>query len=184
MPDQWLDRIERLKKRWAKYQRYFTETHVPARTTLLREGDFSRKIFFVKKGSLGASVDNRGKDVTFQFFFEGDAVASIESFWSHQPSPMRISTIEPSTLIVLRKDGFEALLRDFPETKDLLLEMAIRRFAQYSKLFLSYLKTTPRQRYLALLKENPKIVQRIPQHLIASYLGITPVSLSRIRRNI
>ena len=182
MLDQWLDRIPKLKKRWTRYQRFFTEIHVPAKTTLLKEGEISRRIFFVRKGSLRASVDNRGKDTTFQFFFEGDAVASIESFWTRQPSPMRISSIEPSTLGVLHKDGFDALVRDFPEINDLLLELAIRRLEQYAKLFFSYLKSTPRQRHLALMRENPNIIQRVPQYLIASYLGITPVSLSRIRR--
>jgi CRP-like cAMP-binding protein len=184
MLDQWLVRLPRLQKRWAKYQRLFTERLVPAKCTLLKEGEVPRKIFFVKKGCVRTSINNRGKDITFQFFFEGDAVASIEGFRTGQPSPIKISSIEPSTIIVLHKNGFETLVRDFPEIKDLLLDLAFRRFCQYSQLFLSYLKNTPRQRYVQLLEERPDIVQRVPQHYIASYLGITPVSLSRIRKRI
>ena len=69
--------------------------------------------------------------------------------------------------------------------KDKLREMyeekLIERFHVYQQLFLDHIKYTPRQRYEKLLKESPQIIQRIPQHYIASYLGITPVSLSRIR---
>jgi CRP-like cAMP-binding protein len=184
MFDQWLVRLPRLQKRWVKYQRLFTERLVPAKYTLLKEGEVPRKIFFIKKGCLRASFSNRGKDITFQFFFEGDAVASIEGFRAGQPSHIKISSIEPSTIIVLHKNGFDTLIRDFPEIKDLLLDLAFRRFSQYSKLFLSYLKNTPRQRYVQLLDERPDIVQRVPQHYIASFLGITPVSLSRIRKRI
>lgn len=184
MLDQLLTRMPRLKKRWKEYQRLFTEVHVPARATLLRQGEISRKMYFVKQGCLRASIDNRGKDITFQFFFEHEMVASIESFRTGQPSPISIKSIEPSTLIVLHKSGFEKLMHDFPEIKDYLLEIAFRRFAQYSRLFLSFLKNNPRQRYMDLLAENPGIVQRVPQHCIASYLGITPVSLSRIRKRI
>jgi CRP-like cAMP-binding protein len=184
MLDQWLVSMPRLEKRWARYKPLFTEVHVPAKCTLLKEGEVPRKIFFIKKGCLRASFNNRGKDITFQFFFEGDAVASIEGFRANQPSPISIKSVEASTLIVLHKNGFETLMHDFPEIKDLLLDLAFRRFAQYSQLFLSYLKHTPRQRYEKLLEERPDIIKRVPQHYIASYLGITPVSLSRIRKRI
>jgi len=164
-----------------EYRRWFSEIDVKRSVTLLHEGEIARKLYFVKEGCLRASMTHRGKEITFQFFFENDAVASIESFRSNKPSGMSIKTIERSTLIVLRKEGFERLMTDFPQLKDVMLETAFRRFEHYSRLFVSSIRDTPRQRYLALLKDDPRILQRVPQHFIASYLGITPVSLSRIR---
>lgn len=184
MLDRILERLPRLKKRWNRYRSLFTEISVPARTVLLKEGDVARKLYFVKEGCLRACFNHHGREITFQFFLENEFVASIESFRTGQPSPISIKSIEPSTVIVLQKKGFDLLLKDFPEIKDLLLETALRRFAHYARLFLSYIRDTPKQRYAALLKDNPEIIRRIPQHFIASYLGITPVSLSRIRKRL
>ncbi|HVW59203.1 MAG TPA: hypothetical protein VHC48_04180, partial [Puia sp.] len=77
--------------------------------------------------------------------------------------------------------NFEQLLSELPGQKDLLIEILHQRVAHYMKLFLSRIKDSPEKRYADLLQENPHIIQRIPQRHIASYLGITPVSLSRIR---
>lgn len=173
-----------IEKEWSTYKRWFSEITVRSKTTLLREGEIPRTIFLVKEGSLRMSLYHKGKDITIQFFFEGEAVASFESFRSGRPSPIRLITVEPSTLILLQKEGFDLLLRNRPQTKDLLLDIAFRRFSHYSQLFISTITLTPRQRYLRLIAEEPKIAQRIPQRYIASYLGITPVSLSRIRHNI
>mgnify|MGYP002622033581 FL=1 len=72
-------------------------------------------------------------------------------------------------------------LEDFPEIKEEMQEHLFRRLLQSQKTLYSYLKNNPQQRYKELIEEYPHIVQRIPQHYIASYLGITSVSLSRIR---
>ena len=179
-----IDTVPRIKTRWRRYREFFHIVEFPARAMLLREGEISRKVFFVQKGCLRVAVNSHGKDITTQFFFENDAVASIQSFRTNRPSVISIRSVEPSTVIVLEKKGFDILLHDFPEITDLLLELAFRRFESYSRLFSSYITQTPRQRYLALLKGDPRIIERVPQHLIASYLGITPVSLSRIRRRL
>jgi CRP-like cAMP-binding protein len=179
--DQLRETIPGLKKRWAKYAPYCSEMKVGARTVILKEGEIPRRIFFVKQGCLRASVAARGKEVTFQFFFEGDAVASSEGFRSRQPSTISITAIEPSVLFTMSREGFGKIVHDFPVVKDIMLETAFRRFEHYARLFLSYISNTPRQRYLALLQGDPRIMERVPQRYIASYLGITPVSLSRIR---
>jgi CRP-like cAMP-binding protein len=182
--ERFIESIPRLKANWDKYRHLFQMKQIPARSVLLREGDIPRKIFHVQQGCLRASLNKKGKDITFQFFFENDLVASIESFRTNQPSPITITSVEPSTVIILSKHGYEVLLKDFPEIKDIMFEIVFRRFADYSRLFISFIKNTPVERYLDLLKQNPKIIERIPQRYVASYLGITPVSLSRIRKRI
>ncbi len=174
----------RLDAHWPRYARFTSTVTLPPRTVILKQGEIPRKIFFVEKGCLRASMAAHGKDVTFQFFFEGDAVASIDGFRTSQPSPISITTVERCELIAMKKEGFDAILRDHPEMKDLLLELAFRRFSDYSRLFLSYLRDSPRQRYMALMRDDPRIIARVPQRYVASYLGITPVSLSRIRHRL
>jgi len=176
--------IPGLEARWEDYREFFRRIEFPAKAVLLREGEIPSKVFSVEKGCLRTAIDRNGKAITTQFFFENDVVASIESFRSGRPSQISILSVEPSIVVVLQKRGFEALLRDFPDMKDMLLELLFRRFEAYARLFASYLTLTPRQRYLALMKSDPRIIERVPQHYVASYLGITPVSLSRIRKRI
>jgi CRP-like cAMP-binding protein len=160
------------------------EIKLKPKTVLLREGEISRKVFIVKQGCLRMWLNYEGREITSQFFFENEMVASIESFRSSKPGMMNIETLEPTTLLVLNKKHYKYLMSEMPECKDLIMEMAFKRFVHYSRLYVSFLKNSPVERYKDLLKNDPRIVQRIPQHYIASYLGITPVSLSRIRSKI
>jgi CRP-like cAMP-binding protein len=166
---------------WKKYHHLFKEIMVPDKTILLHEGEISQNIYFIKIGCLRAWFNKDGKDITTQFFFEKQGVASIESFHNRVPSIINIETIEPSELSTLSKNGLDLLFNDIPRIKDGFYELILQRFIDYSKLFISRIKDSPRERYLDLVKNNPDIIKRVPQHYIASYLGITPVSLSRIK---
>lgn len=169
---------------WEIYKHCFTEKSVESKTVLLREGEIPNKFFFIKKGCLRLGLNNKGKDLTVQFFFENEPVASIESLKKGVPSPFYIESIEPTELYILKKKDFERILIEIPELKEGMQELLFKRLGFYSRLFLSFIKDTPKERYTELLKNSPHIIQRVPQHYIASYLGITPVSLSRIRKKI
>ncbi len=168
-------------ERWDEYKHFFKEIAIPARTTLLREGEVSRQAYYIGKGCIRMWFNNNGKDITFQFFFEGQGVSSIESFRTGRPSLFNLETLEPCTLWVITKNDFETMLAEAPGYKALIEENIYQRLEHYFALFLSRIRDTPQERYLHLLQDHPEIVQRIPQHYIASFLGITPVSLSRIR---
>jgi CRP-like cAMP-binding protein len=164
-----------------RFRNSFIEREIPAKTVIVREGTVSTHVYIIKKGCLRQWFNKDGKDITFQFFFEGQPVACIESFLSREPSLFTLESIESSIVISISKDDFDDLNRLFPQMKDEFHDYLYQRFRNYAKLFLSRIKDTPRERYADLIKTNPEIVQRIPQHYIASYLGISPVSLSRIR---
>ena len=83
---------------WDKYSHFWKRLEVPAKTILLNEGEVSNKAYFIEKGCLRLWFNNQGKDVTFQFFFEKEAVSSIESFSKKQVSFFNIETIESSIL--------------------------------------------------------------------------------------
>lgn len=154
---------------------------VPSKTILLEEGKIADKLYLIRKGCLRLFFYNEGKDITFQFSFEGDFVASFDSLYKLKPSLFSLESIETTEVSVVKRDVFYNLIEKTPSLRQAYEEKLIDRFRVYQQLFLSRIKNTPQQRYEELLKEHPNIIQRVPQHYIASYLGITPVSLSRIR---
>lgn len=181
MYEQLIDIIKQEPIVWNNFKQNLSSMKVPSKTILLREGEIARNVFFIEKGCLRQWFNKEGKDITFQFFFEGQGVASIDSFLNNTPSIFTIESIEETSLFSISKQDFEELSNKLPEFKEMFQKLIIQRFSHYSHLFLSRIKDSPQERYLDLLKNHPEIIQRIPQHYIASYLGITSVSLSRIR---
>ena len=181
MLDQLIDIINKDKTNCIKFQDLFVERKIASKTVILHEGEISKQLHFIKKGCLRMWFNKEGKDITLQFFFEGQAVASIDSLLSNQPSMFTIESIEPSTIVSIKKEQMEQLHQIYPEIKDGFQDILFQRFRNYAQLFLSRIKDTPGERYEELLKNHPEIIKRVPQHYIASYLGITPISLSRIR---
>ncbi|SDS90642.1 cAMP-binding domain of CRP or a regulatory subunit of cAMP-dependent protein kinases [Mucilaginibacter mallensis] len=157
------------------------ELNIDAKTQLLKEGDTAQKMFFIKKGSLRVWFNNNGTDVTAQFFFEGDAATSLDSFINNEPSLFTIEAMEPCEIAVFNKSDFDRLLANDQAFKDWFYQTAIQKLLSHSKRLLSFIKNKPMERYQELIAQHPAIFQRVPQRYIASYLGITPVSLSRIR---
>jgi CRP-like cAMP-binding protein len=166
---------------WDKFKHLFKRREIPAKTILLKEGEVSKKAIYIEQGCVRAWFNNNGKDITFQFFFEGQGVSSIESFMTKQPSLFTIESIEPCVIHSISKNDFTTIIDTSPIIKKQFDEQILQRLIFYQKLFLSRIKDNPEKRYLELLRNDPKILQRVPQHYIASFLGITSVSLSRIR---
>lgn len=187
MFEQLRNKLQRDTDTWDRYTGCFKRIEVPARTVLLKEGDISKKLFVIEKGCIRAWFNNNGKPVTFQFFFENNTVASVESFRKQVPSPVTIETIEPCILWWIHKkdlDRIIAEIKEVPGLRDLFIDAVFERTFDYMKHFFSFIKDSPQQRYLNLVKERPQIIQRVPQHYIASYLGITTVHLSRIKNKV
>ncbi|WP_447641753.1 MULTISPECIES: Crp/Fnr family transcriptional regulator [Chitinophagaceae] len=173
--------------KWNVFVSCFKKVQVPAKSILLEEGAIPLRAFLIEKGCVRVWFNNEGKDVTFQFFFEGSMVASIESFRKNIPSPVYIETIEPCVLWYIHKKDLDTIVEEvkaIPVLRDIFIEAIFDRTFNYMQHFLSFIKDTPLQRYLNLINNNPQVVQRVPQHYIASYLGITKVHLSRIKNKI
>jgi len=181
MIEELIKQIQEDRENRDKLGHIFTEREYAPKTLLLQEGEIARTIYFIKEGCLREWFNKDGKSITFQFFFEGQPVASIDSFMNGTPSLFSIESIEPTTAVLIRKEDFDRLFILYPGLKDKFQRFIFSRFSNYAKLFLSRITDTPQERYEDLVKTRPDIIQRIPQHYIASYLGITPVSLSRIR---
>ena len=184
MFNQFRNKFPLTDEKWNEYIGYFNRMDVPAKTTLLEEGEVSKKLYIIEKGCIRVWFNNNGKDLTTQFFFENQSVASIESFMKKLPSPTNIETIEPSVLWWIHKNDLDKILeeiKEIPELRDRLINMLFERTFDYMKYFVSFIKDSPIERYTNLIKERPQIILRVPQHYIASYLGITTVHLSRLK---
>lgn len=180
-----MNMLSAINDSWNEIRPMLKKHTVFARTNLLRQGEISTHIFFVVSGALRLYyIDDDGRDISFQFFFEEQLVSSFESFYLETESKFSIESIEDSEILSLDKETFQMLSDKYPDIKDLVTKFACNRFIDYTNIFLSYLKNSPEERYIELLKSKPEILKRVPQHYIASYLGITPVSLSRIRKRI
>lgn len=173
--------LTNLELEWQKFRHLFKREKVPAKTILLREGEIANYVYFIERGCFRLSFNNNGEDITFQFFFEGEAISSAESFRNNQPSLYSIESLEPSVVHLLTKTEYVKIIEESPLIKQSIEEQTFQRLLYIEKLFLSRIKNSPAERYQELLEQYPKILQRVPQHYIASFLGITSVSLSRIR---
>ncbi|WP_010255283.1 Crp/Fnr family transcriptional regulator [Myroides injenensis] len=159
----------------------FSIIEVQARSIVIDEGKNSNYFYFVKKGILRGWTLYDGKEVTFQFVSEGSFFCGIESFWYDKPSQYTIEALEDTELYILDKKQLKGLMKENLQLLEVFNEYMIERVLNYQKLLISRIKENPEKRYKHLLETAPEIIKRVPQHYIASYLGITSVSLSRIR---
>lgn len=173
-----------LKDRQIDFSKMLTRKSVKSKTTLLYEGDVSNNIYFIKKGVLRLWHNKDGEDVTFQFFVENQPVASFESFAQETPSNFSIESLEDSELLILNRKNFKVLQKEEPQFSTLAYQILAKRFIEYTRYFLSRIEDDPATRYKKFKTDRPDLNQRIPDYYIASYLGISPVSLSQIRHRI
>jgi len=144
-----------------------------------------RNGYFVKKGLLRSyAVDNKGKEHIFMFAPEGWIIGDIEAQTSNTPTMLFIDALEDSELEVLSEKLFFDLKENFPEALSVNVDKLTKRIAVLQRRVIMLMSATARERYEEFQRIYPNIVQRVPQKMIASYLGITPEALSNIRKEI
>lgn len=152
---------------------------------LLRENEHCKHTFFVEKGLLRQySIDNKGKEHILSFAPENWFVADRESAYFNQPSKYYIEALEDSTVAMIDEDFIQMLsdkIPNFTHFNNRLLHNHIRQLQNRINLLLS---AVAEDRYLQFIATYPDILLRVPQTMIASYLGITPESLSRVRKEL
>ncbi|MEM8909560.1 MAG: Crp/Fnr family transcriptional regulator, partial [Bacteroidota bacterium] len=152
---------------------------------LLKSGEVCRHLVFIKKGILRSfTIDSRGHENIWQLAWEDNWIADLYSFIGQTPAQLYIEAIEPTELLLLSQSNLDSLYQEAP-----LMERFFRKL--YEKAYLvaqqridAALHNSAEDRYRNLLEKQPNILKRVPLIYIASYLGITPESLSRIRRQV
>jgi CRP-like cAMP-binding protein len=177
--------VELSEDQFIKWTSAFVEKKVKKHEFLLNEGEVSRHIFFTVKGCLRLyAVDNKGKEHIMQFAPENWWVGDIESSTGNAPSSYFIDALEDSDVLAMDTDLWAKIMNEILPLALLFQRLMQNRQTSSQKRIINSMSATSEQRYLDFMKTYPSLAQRIPQHMIASYLGITPESLSRIRKQV
>ena len=149
--------------------------------TLVREGEYSYELYYVAKGGARAYYLKDGKTITDWFAFENDFISSIISFFLGVPSQHYIEVLEDTTLMVLQLQDIEMLCDKYHDFERLGRLSTTKTMIQLQQRIVSIQFKSSQERYDSLLEKYPQIELRAPLGAIASYLGITQETLSRIR---
>jgi CRP-like cAMP-binding protein len=172
---------------WIVFSQYLTFSTLKKKHYFAEFGKVCEKVAFIVTGSVRYFHVKDGEEITGYFSFENELVSSYKSYLTGQPSSTYIQALEDTRLINISRNDMEQMLNN-P-----LLAYKMERFGRqvaefylccYEDRVASFVTQTPEERYLQLLSTGREILQRMPQHYIANFLGITPVSLSRIRRRL
>ncbi len=153
-------------------------------TVLLAAGDVAKVCYCVLKGCVREYYIVEGVEKTTAFFTEGQPVNSFTSYSSKQPSRHFLVCAEDSILTVGNASMEEEMCRRIPRLEQIIRIEVEKNNGELQDRLATFMTSTPEQRFLKLMEDNPSLINRMPQHQIASYLGITPESLSRIKRRL
>ena len=153
-------------------------------TLLLREGEVSNKCYFILNGCVRQYYLMNGEEKTTFFYTEGQSIYSVGGASRRIPAKHYLSCVEETTLTILTDDNQEELFRRCPRFQSLSRLALEEELANYQEMLATYIMHSPKERYLHLLEYRPELLNRVPHYQLASYLGIKPESLSRIRKRI
>lgn len=172
---------------WIVFSQHLTFSNLKKKQYFAVPDKICDKVGFIVTGSMRYFYIKDGQDITNYFSFENELVSSYKSYLTNQPGFTYIQALEDTLLISFTRSSMEQMLAN-P-----VLAYKMERFGRlvaehylccYEDRVASFVTQTPEERYLQLLNTGKEVLQRMPQHYIANFLGITPVSLSRIRRRV
>jgi CRP-like cAMP-binding protein len=167
------------------YMSFLRKKSIGKKDHLLMAGDISTDVAYVTKGCLRRYIiDDHSKEVILNFALEDYWIGDLESFIFQKPTIYYVQALEESELLLISRENFLRANQELPKFKK-FHDDKVQRNHYYTLKRLSFAKSaTPEEKYLDLMKKQPELFQRVPLHYIASYLGIEPESLSRLRKRI
>lgn len=158
--------------------------HFSKGTYLLKEGQAQVDTYFVLKGCVREFIDKDGEERTTNFFTEDQWVISLGNFNSQSSTENNLVCAEDTSVMVGNEKSAQEIFKKYPRFETISRMVMEAYFSEQKALLTSYFTDSPEDRYLTLLKYRPDLFQRIPQYQLASYIGVKPESLSRIRKRI
>lgn len=166
------------------FRGYLESKTLKKREILLSEGEVCTHAFFIRSGCLRYYYIQDGQDVSAEFFFENCWYTDFESYISGKPTRENIQALEETELLMISRANAVKLYAENPPFERWGRIIAEQALLGVKSVANGFFKFSPEERYLKLMAERPQVIARIPQHYIASYLGIKPESLSRIRKRL
>lgn len=163
----------------------FTGIRIPAKTFLVQEGEVCHSVYFVVKGCarIGINAIN-GDDISCYFADEGGWIGIYESFLTGEPAKYFVQTIEDCELLVIDRMGLETLFTDTKNGNLLGRRLAEGLLVSTVNRLTDFYLYTPEERFQHFVDQFPRLAGRLPQNHLASYIGVKPQSLSRIKKRI
>jgi len=169
----------------ATVESFFTPKKIRKKQYLLQEGEVCKYMSFVVKGLLRSyNVDEKGDEHMHMFAWEGWWISDMSSFFSGDKAVFNIDAIENAELLTITRTDFEEMTLKVPVMDRYFRILFQNSLVTKERRLLSSITDAAEEKYIRLTEYSPEIIQRIPQNLVASYLGITPETLSRIKKKI
>jgi CRP-like cAMP-binding protein len=177
------DKVSLTEEEQETCKRFFIHKKLRKKQYLLQQDDVCKYTAFVEKGALRAySVDDKGYEHIIQFALEGWWMSDIYSFLTGEASSYNIEALEDTELLLLTPNSNEEMLQKVPKMERYFRILSQKSLVAMQRRLIGSLSQSAEEKYSKLVTAYPNIIQRVPQHMIASYLGITPETLSRIRK--
>jgi CRP-like cAMP-binding protein len=166
-------------------KKYLTPKKIRKKQYLLQEGDVCKFTAFVEKGILRSySLDEKGTEHIIQFAPAGWTIADLYSFLTGEPATYTIDALEDSELVLITKSAHEDLLKHVQKYETYMRLQVTGAYIAMQKRLTSIISQPLEERYASFVNLYPDIIQQVPQHMIASYMGLTPETLSRVRKKL
>ena len=149
---------------------------------LLKEGQVCRHVSFVNRGLLRLYYAIEGKEISIGFVSKGDYTSEYESFLTRKPGSHNIEALTNAELVDLSFDDMQLLYKSYPSFQEFGRKIAETLFIILNQRNTALLVLSPEERYRNMIINNDSILQNVPQYMLASYIGVTPEHLSRIRK--
>ncbi|MCV9388645.1 Crp/Fnr family transcriptional regulator [Reichenbachiella ulvae] len=173
------------EEEFERFQKYLKTRRLEKNETLLRRGETAKYMAFVQEGVICTlSIDEKGEKHVIQIGLQNHWITDLFSLFAGEPSSYDIIAIETSEVILLSREAFEEACFEIPTLERFFRLLIQNGYVSTLKRISRIYSTSAEQRYLDLVTNNSEIIHQIPQHLVASYLGIKPQSLSRIRKQL
>lgn len=169
---------------WNAYKEKLTVRKLKKNQVLWNIGEVCREVGFITRGGMRYFFYRDGEEVTGQFFFENAFVTIYASLITEKVTEIAFQALEETEVLLISKSSLHKLFDEYKSWERFGRLMAEHNIVQMVTVRASLTSATPKEKYLQLLNERPKVIERVPLNIIASYLDITPEHLSRVRREI
>ncbi len=178
-----MDVIEELKNQINAQNLWAREIRLKRNEYLIQAGAVERYLYFVEEGTLRAFIEEGGEEQEIRFAYPGSVFTALDSFFSGKPTRFNLQAIKQCKVHAVEKKAFNDLMASSEENTQLHMLMLQGFVVQQIEREIDILTAAPTERYRRVLERSPQLFQEIPNKYIASYLRMTPETLSRIKKS-